>query len=81
MASLTAERDMAAKKRSEPQAEHEKRDDMAVKIDRSLVNKARLVASQRKITLAEYISDLIRIPVERDFSKTVRDMGEKGTKG
>lgn len=76
MTLLVMERDMAVKKR----AEKGKRDDVAVKVDRSLVDKAKLVASRRKITMAEYLSDLIRTPVERDFSKTVREMGEGGAK-
>lgn len=55
--------------------EKSRRDDVAVKVDRLLIDKARLVASRRGVTLAEYLTDLIRNPVERDFAKTVRDMG------
>lgn len=70
------ERNMAAKKR----VEKGKRDDVAVKVDRTLVDKAKLVAARRGTTMAEYLSELIRTPVERDFTKTVREMGEGGAK-
>jgi hypothetical protein len=63
----TAERPMAARKRSE-------RDDVAVKIDRRIALKAKMVASERGITMAEYISEMIRSAVERDFAKTVSDI-------
>ncbi|HEU5116816.1 MAG TPA: hypothetical protein VFT74_09095 [Isosphaeraceae bacterium] len=51
-----------------------KRDDIAVKIERTLVDKARLVAARRGTTLAQYLSDLLRGPVEKDFVKTVREL-------
>lgn len=51
------------------------REDKAVKIDRTLADKAGLVASRRGITIAEYLSELIRGPVERDFAATVKEMG------
>lgn len=59
------------------QSDKPKRDDVAVKVDRTLADKARLVASRRGLTLAEYLSELIRTPVEKDFAKVIREM-EKG---
>jgi hypothetical protein len=53
-----------------------KRDDTAVKIDRTVADKAKLVASRRGITMAEYLTDLVRAAVERDFAKAVKEMGE-----
>jgi hypothetical protein len=52
-----------------------KRDDVAVKIDRTLADKAKLVASRRGITLAEYLTELNRAAIERDFAKVIREMG------
>lgn len=74
MALLAPGRDMAAMKR----ADKAKRDDVAVKIDRTLGDKAKFVASRKGVTMAEYLSDLIRTPVERDFDKAVREMGAGG---
>lgn len=48
----------------------------SVKVDRTLAFKAKMVASQRGITMAEYISELIRPSVERDFAKAVREIDE-----
>jgi hypothetical protein len=50
------------------------RDDIAVKIDRIIGDKARFVASRRGTTLAEYLSDLLRSPVERDFAKELKEI-------
>jgi hypothetical protein len=70
MKSQVAEPDMAAKRR---QAKP-RRDDVAVKIDRTLADKARFAASRRGITLAEYLTGLLRQSVERDFAKALREM-------
>lgn len=51
------------------------RDDVAVKIDRTVVDKAKLVASRKGVSLAEYVTELIRGPVEKGFSQAVREMG------
>jgi hypothetical protein len=51
-----------------------KRDDVAVKLERLIVDKARLVASRRGVTMVEYLSDLLRNQVEKDFARTLREM-------
>ena len=51
------------------------RNDTSVKVDSALVIKAKLVAEAQGITLAEYISELIRNPVDRDFAKAARKLG------
>lgn len=45
----------------------QKRNDLAVKIDASLVSKAKAIAGFRGLSLAQYLSDKLREPVERDF--------------
>jgi hypothetical protein len=67
-----------ARKRTPP--EKGKRDDVAVKIDRTLADKAKLVASRRGLTLAEYLTELNRPAIERDFAKVIREMGADGPK-
>jgi hypothetical protein len=52
-----------------------KRDDVAVKIDRTLAHKAKPIASRRGMTLAEYLSEANRPMIEREFAKVVREMG------
>lgn len=70
----TPERPMA-RKRAAGQAP---RDDVAVKLDRTLADKGKLVASRRGITLAEYLTELSRATIERDFAKTIRELGGEG---
>jgi hypothetical protein len=67
-----AEKDVAARKREV------KRDDVAVKIDRTLADKASVVARQRRTTMAEYLSEILKAPVERDFAKAIRELEGKG---
>lgn len=52
----------------------EKRDDVAVKIEAALYRKAKVVAAYRGITIAKYLSELLRKPVERDHEKMVQEM-------
>lgn len=57
-----------------------KRDDQTVKIDRTIADKAGIVASRRRtpdgkpLSLAEYLTELLRPLVERDYRETVREM-------
>ena len=44
-----------------------KRDDTAAKIDAKIVRDAKIVAAYRDITLAEYLSELLRPLVARDL--------------
>jgi len=54
-----------------------KRDDTSVKIDSAIYKMAKHVAAQRDIHLAEYLSDLLKKPVQRDYSKMVDEMHQK----
>lgn len=49
-----------------------KRDDVAVKIDRTLVSMAKFVANRRGVTLAEFVTDMLRPGVEREWGKEVK---------
>jgi len=44
-----------------------RRNDASVKIDEAVVRMARLVAEYKEITIAEYLTELIRPLVERDL--------------
>jgi hypothetical protein len=74
MATLTVGREMAKK------AEKGKRDDVAVKLDRALAEKAKFVASRKRTTMAEYLSEMVRSSVERDFANAVKEMGAGAAK-
>jgi hypothetical protein len=43
----------------------------SIKIDASVLTRAELVAKDRGQSLAEYISDILRGPVDREFTKLV----------
>jgi len=59
----------------------EKRDDVSVKIEAGIYRKAKMVAAYRDITMAEYLSDLLRRPVDRDYQKLREDMASGNGKG
>lgn len=50
------------------------RNDVAVKLDAEIVRKAKHVAINRRITLAQYLSDLLQPLVERDFNAEMSKM-------
>jgi hypothetical protein len=52
------------------------RDDVSVKLDRTVVARARFVAELRGVTLAEYLTEAVRPVVDRDFAKAARDEGK-----
>jgi hypothetical protein len=67
-----------AKSRGRPKTE---RDDVTVKLDRSIVSRAKIIAAARGLTLAEYLSDLTRGLVDRDFAKEMKRVQEESRDG
>jgi hypothetical protein len=66
-------------------ADHTKmaRQDLTVKMGSDVVRKAKVVALNRNITLAEYLTERIRPLVDADYEQEVAKMSKevKGTKG
>ena len=54
------------------------RDDVAVKLDRNVVAKARFVAETKRVPLAEYLSEALRPIVGKDFDRIVRATETEG---
>jgi hypothetical protein len=50
------------------------RDDKTVKLDRAVVERAQIVAKRHRITLAEYLTELIRSPVDKAYREEVKAM-------
>ncbi len=49
-----------------------KRDDKAVKIDRDLARRGKFIADSLGMTLAEYLSGLLKAPIDRDWQKALK---------
>ncbi|HLI57641.1 MAG TPA: hypothetical protein VKY26_11500 [Actinomycetota bacterium] len=47
------------------------RDDVTVKIDRQVADKAKLVALRRRITMAELLTEILRAPIDRAYRQEV----------
>ena len=75
MLAATAEETMA-KKKSDGAGPPTK----AVKIDRALATKAQMIATDRGIPLADYISEILRGAVEKDWNKMIRRVGGESPK-
>src|SRR5262249_2785364 len=52
------------------------REDIVVKIDRGVAAQARYVAESRKISLAEYLTEIRRGVVKRDFERAAKGGAE-----
>jgi hypothetical protein len=71
----TAEQTMA---KAKGRPKQEKRHDASAKIDAGILARARAVATARGITLAEYLSEVLRAPVARDFAREMKKIEEEG---
>lgn len=47
----------------------------AIKIERSLAGKAKMIATDKGTSLADYVSEIIRATVERDWAKLIKKTG------
>jgi hypothetical protein len=70
MGTTVASRSMPRRK------DEEKRTDVPVRIDTEVVKDARLVAAYRDVSLAQYISDLIRPLVARDVDELQKELAK-----
>jgi hypothetical protein len=48
---------------------------MAVKIERDIIPRARMIAADRGLSLAGYLSEVLRGAVDRDWAKMIRRAG------
>ena len=55
------------------------RDDVAVKIARAIVGKARLIAAHRGTSVADLLSEMLHAPVDKAYAQMLREL-EKGAK-
>jgi hypothetical protein len=57
------------------------RDDVAVKMDRTIVGRAKYVANYRGISVAELLSDLVRGPLDKAYGQMMREIEKAEGKG
>jgi hypothetical protein len=60
-----------------PKGRRSERDDVAVKIDRGLYEKAKLVAFRRHIPMAELLSEILRSPIEKFYLQEVKKLTQE----
>ena len=54
------------------------RNDVSTKFDKALLGMARMVATAKGISLAEYISEAARPVIEKDFGREMKRLGGEG---
>jgi hypothetical protein len=54
-----------------------KRDDVAVKFDRVLAEKLKLIVQRRGGTMSGYLTTLCRTHIEREYAQVVREMSDE----
>jgi hypothetical protein len=64
-----------AKKMGRPKSSD--RDDVSIKFDRILAGKARLISQGRGISMTEYLSEMTRTFIDRDYAKLMRELEEE----
>jgi hypothetical protein len=65
---------MAKKKMGRPKTST--RDDVSIKYDRVLARRAKAVADSRRISMAEYLSEMTRPVVDGDYAKLLRELDQ-----
>lgn len=64
-----------AKGRGRPKTSE--RDDATVKMDRTLLGKAKLIATHKGIPVAQLLSELLQAPVDKAYAQMLRDLEGK----
>lgn len=52
------------------------RKDVSIKFDQGLARKARMIAEATNISMAEYLSELARPLIDRDYARLMRQLEE-----
>jgi hypothetical protein len=74
-AATLLDRQMTKKRMGRPKTST--RDDVVARIDRGVIAKARYVAETRRLPLAEYLSEILRPVVLKDFEKATKVNSEQ----
>jgi hypothetical protein len=69
---------MAKKQMGRPKSSD--RQDVSIKFDKTLAGMARMIALGRGISMAEYLSEMSRPNIERDYAKVMKDFQEGSNK-
>jgi hypothetical protein len=69
---LMAGTTMAKKRMGRPKTSE--RQDVSIKFDRALARKARMIAEARNIAMAEYLSEMARPIIDRDYVRVMREL-------
>jgi hypothetical protein len=66
---------MAKKKMGRPKSSD--RQDVSIKFDKTLAGKARLISQGKGVPMSEYLSELARPLIDRDYAKLMRELEAK----
>jgi hypothetical protein len=75
----TAESREMAKARGRPKTSD--RDDSTARLDRTMLGKAKLIATHRGVPVAALLSELLEGPLDKAYAQMLRELEGKGGKG
>jgi hypothetical protein len=65
---------LAEKPMARVRGKKSERDDVAVKVDRSIVGKSRMIATHQGVSVAELLSSLLASPIDRAYATMLREL-------
>ena len=74
-----ADTTMAKKRLGRPKTSD--RNDVSIKFDKVLAAKARLISLGRGVSMAEYLSEMARSGIDRDYAKLLRELEGRESRG
>lgn len=72
MVAVLESRPMTEKRRGRPKTSERK--DATARLDAAVLAKAQMVAKARGVSIAEYLTDIVKGPVDRDFLKEMKKL-------
>ena len=66
-----------AKAKAMGRPKRSERDDVTVKLDRTIVGKAKLVATHKGVSVAELLSEVVRGPLDKAYAAMLRELEAK----
>jgi hypothetical protein len=68
-------------KRGPGRPKRNERELVTVKVDRAMAAKAKAIATNRGTSVAEVLSELLEVPLDRAYAQMLRDLEHGGKKG
>jgi hypothetical protein len=69
-----------AKPKSKGRPKTSDRNDKTARVDSIILGKAKLIATHRGMTVAELLSELLAVPIDRAYAQMLRELDERSSR-